>query len=101
MTDRLNCWLMNFHFFQRVMSLDYSGGMKLPNPDPIFLYIEEGMTVIVTNPVRSGWRMADVLDIDRCIGNPGIPAVFHVAYLDTGVSTWIKPELVTHIVPRL
>ena len=60
------------------MSVDHSVVTERPIRDPLFLHIKAGMTVIVEE--NGDWWMADV---------------------ETRVVSWIKADLVTHVVPRI
>ena len=79
------------------MSVDPSSLAK-PQTDPIFLHVQAGMTVVVTDD-DGAWCMADVLHVEGGARNPKIPTLFQVADVDSGVVTWVNADLVTHIVP--
>ena len=82
------------------MTVDHSSGILSPKSDPVFLLVQLGMTVIVTD-TDGTWRMADVIRVDGGARNPKIPMLFQVADVDIGVINWINADLVTHIVPRV
>ena len=80
------------------MSVDHASGAATPKPDPVFLHVRPGMTVIVDD--GHAWRMADVIWVDGDARNPKVPILFQVADVDTGVINWGNADLVRHIVPR-
>ena len=80
------------------MSIDHSSAVAAPKPDPVFLHVKAGMTVIVAD-TEGAWRMADVIWVDGGARNPKIPTLFQVTDVDTGVINWISADLVTHICP--
>ena len=80
------------------MSVDYANAVAAPKSDPVFLDVRPGMTVIVTD-TEGAWRMADVIWVDGGARNPRVPTPFQVADVDTCTITWVKADLVTHIVP--
>jgi hypothetical protein len=82
------------------MSVDHASGVETPHADPVFIYVEAGMTVIVTD-ADGAWRMADVIWVDGGARNPKVPTLFQLADVDTGVINWVNADLVTHIVPRV
>ena len=82
------------------MSVEHSSGIKAPVANPIFLHVNAGMTVVVTDE-DGAWRMADVIHVDGGARNPNSPTLFQVADVDTGVITWVNADLVTNIVPRV
>ena len=43
-----------------VMAVDHASGISASKPDPVFLRVKSGMTVIVTD-TDGVWRMADVI----------------------------------------
>jgi len=51
--------------------------------------------------MNQAWCMADVLEVNKAPHDTKTPLLFQVAEVDTGVISWINPERVTHIVPRL
>ena len=71
-----------------------------PKPDPVFLHVKAGMSVIVKNTDET-WRKADVIHIIGGIKDPKVPTLLQVAYVNTGVINWYKADLVTLIIPRL
>ena len=83
------------------MLADQSNFLTLTKNDPVFLHVKTGMTVIVSNPVDQAWCMADVLEVNNASHDTKTPILFLVAEVDTGIISWINPERVTHIVPRL
>ena len=83
------------------MSVDHSVVTERPCRDPLFLHVKAGMTVIVSNPKNQAWCMADVLEVNKTPHDTNTPLLFLVAEVDTGVISWINPERVTHIVPRI
>ena len=83
------------------MPVDASNFLTLTKHDPVFLHVKAGMTVIVSNPVNQAWYMADVLEVNKGSHDTKTPLLFQVAEVDSGVISWINPERVTHIVPRL
>ena len=83
------------------MPLDQLSAINLPERDPIFLHVNAGMAVIVADPIKNAWSMADVLNVDNKVCSPQTPAFFQVADVHTGAISWISAESVTHIVPKL
>jgi len=83
------------------MPLDQLSAINLPERDPIFLHVKAGMAVIVADPIKNAWSMADVLNVDNKVCSPQTPAFFQVADVHTGAISWISAESVTHIVPKL
>ena len=81
------------------MSIDHASAVAAPKPDPIFLHVKAGMTVIVSD-TEGARRMADVIWVNGGARNPKVPTLFQVADVDTGVINWINADLVSHIVPR-
>ena len=81
------------------MSLDHASGLAAPQPDPVFLHVRAGMTVIVDD--GSDYRMADEIWVDGGAKNPKVPIQCQVADVDTGVIHWSNSDLVTHILPRV
>ena len=82
------------------MSADLSSAVAAPKPDPVFLHVKAGMTVIVAD-TEGAWQMADVIWVDGGARNPKVPTLFQVTDVDTGVINWINADLVTHICPRV
>ena len=83
------------------MPVEESNFLTLTKHDPVFLHVKAGMAVIVSNPKNQAWCMADVLEVNKTPHDTNTPLLFLVAEVDTGVISWINPERVTHIVPRL
>ena len=83
------------------MPLDQLSAINLPETDPVFLHVKPGMAVIVADPIKNAWSMADVLNVDNKACSPQTPAFFQVADVHTGEISWISTESVTHIVPKL
>ena len=83
-----------------VVAVDHASGISASKPDPVFLHVKSGMTVIVTD-TDGAWRMADVIWVDDGARNPKTPTLFQVADVDTGVINWVNANFVTHIVPRV
>ena len=81
------------------MSVEHASGVAAPQTDPVFLHVQSGMPVIVTD-TDGAWRMADVIWVDGGARNPKVPTLFQVADVDTGVINWVNADLVTHIAPR-
>ena len=82
------------------MSVDHASGVAAPQTDPVFLHVQPGMTVIVTD-TDGALRMADVIWVDGGARDPKVPTLFQVADVDAGVINWVNADLVTHIVPRV
>ena len=72
-----------------------------PKNDPVFLHVKPGMAVIVADPIKNAWSMADVLNVDNKACSSQTPAFFQVADVNTGAISWISAESVSHIVPKL
>ncbi len=83
------------------MSVNQLRAINLPESDPVFLSVKEGISVIVADPINSVWSTADVLRVDNKACSPQTLAFFQVADAKTGVISWISAESVTHIVPKL
>ena len=79
--------------------VDHLCAVAAPKPDPVFLHVKAGMTVIVAD-TDGAWRMADVIWVDGGARNPKVPTLFQVADADTGIINWINADLVTHVTPR-
>ena len=71
-----------------------------PKPDPIFLHVTAGMSVIIENTDET-WRMADMIHVTGNIRDPKVSTLLLVAYFDTGIIKRCKVDLVTYIVQRL
>lgn len=79
------------------MSVDHSSGAKPPTKDPLFLHVNAGMTVVVSE--GENWWMGDVIYNEGGARDPKVPTLFQIACVDTGVILWVNADLVTHVVP--
>jgi hypothetical protein len=90
------------------LSIDHSARVQVKTGDPRFLFVKEGMTVIVQHLPEVGyrsievqWWMADVIHVDGGARDPRVPTMFQVADVDDGTVLWVNADLVTHIVPSV
>ena len=79
------------------MSVDHSPVLR-KGSQPVFLNVRAGMTVIVGNDNSDDWWMADVLHVDGGARDPGVPTLFQVADVDTGVIKWINADAVSDVI---
>ena len=90
------------------LSIDHSAPVQIKTGDPLFLFVKEGMTVIVQHlpevgyrSIEGQWWMADVIHVDGGARDPRVPTMFQVADVDDGTVLWVNADLVTHIVPSV
>ena len=88
--------------------IDHSAPVQIKTGDPLFLFVKEGMTVIVQHlpevgyrSIEGQWWMADVIHVDGGARDPRVPTMFQVADVDDGTVLWVNADLVTHIVPSV
>ena len=82
------------------MSAGYSSAVAALKPDPIFNHVKAGMSVIIKN-MDGSWHMADVIHVMGSVKSTKTPLFFQVTYVNNHVTSWVKADLVTHIVPRV
>ena len=82
------------------MSAGYSSAVAAPKPDPIFNHVKAGMSVIIKN-MDGSWHMADMIHVMGSAKSTKTPLFFQVTYVNNHVTSWVKADLVTHIVPRV
>ena len=70
--------------------LDLVSDVKAPpKPDPHFLHVKAGMSVIIKNTDET-LRKADVILVIGGIRDPKVPTLLQVAFVNTGVINWGK-----------
>ena len=85
---------------KRAISVDHAIALAAPKSGPIFLRVQEGLSVVITD-TDGNWRMADVIQAIGSADTSKVPFFLQVTYVDTGIITWVNADLVTHIVPRV
>ena len=82
------------------MSAGYASAVEAPKPDPISNHVKAGMSVIIKN-MDGSWHMAHVIHVIGSAKSTKTPLFFQVTYVNNHVTSWVKADLVTQIVPRV